>query len=35
MLDIYSAVDKVADITEYCKTNGIWTILEILGMISP
>ncbi len=33
MLDIYSAVDKVADITEYCKTNDIWTILEILGIL--
>ena len=30
MMDIIRAVEKVADITEFCKTNDIWEILDKL-----
>ena len=32
MMDIFKAVDKVGEITEYCKTSNIWDILDKLDI---
>ena len=32
MMDIFKAVDKVGEITEYCKSSNIWDILDKLDI---
>ncbi len=32
MMDIFKAVDKVGEITEFCKTKDIWAIYDKLGI---
>ena len=32
MMDIFKAVDKVGEITEFCKTRNIWDILDRLDI---